>query len=729
MADYKKIEKIWRLAEKSDEDLANITALSAALGVSPALAELLHRRGYRTAEEAQRFIHCSDAVLHRPFLMKDMDKAVDRVLAAVEGHEKIVIYGDYDVDGVTSVSLLYLYLTELGADVGYYIPSRTGEGYGLSAAAIDKLVGEGVTCIITVDTGITANEEARYAADRGIDMVITDHHECRLPLPQAVAVVNPHRPDCPYPFKELAGVGVAFKLVAACESRRALERGEREVDGVRRACLKYADLMAIGTVADVMPITDENRVMVKYGIEQLKTTKRAGLAALMDEASAGKAVGDAGRRKKITASFIGFTLAPRLNAAGRMRDASLAVALLLEDDPTRAKALAVELCEINHQRQVEENRMAEEVFARIREEFDFERTHALVLEGDHWRQGVIGIVASRVTERYGLPSILITFDGATAGEGSGMDEGKGSGRSVKGINLVEALSDSADLLVKFGGHELAAGLTVRRDRVDAFRERLNAYVAANTANGVAPVCYEVDAALPFGEITMKLAEELALLEPFGSANPLPTFLVRDVTVDRITELGGGKHLKLTVTAEGRSLYALLFSTARSEIDFAEGDRIDLLCNLDINEYRDLRTVQLTVQDTRLSHAFRDELSLGRRRYAELRAGDGFDLEEGILPDRTLFAHVYTTLRREFRRGKSVFGEEELLSLVNLFSPRKITYPCMKYIVEIFRELQICGVEETQTGGYRFDIYYKSDKANIEKSSILKKLRSQCRNRV
>lgn len=730
MAAHKRKEKTWQLREAAPTERADAALLEQALHISPVLAKLLCRRGYRTPEAARCFFSCTETVLHKPFLMKDMDKAVARMQRAVEAHEKIMIFGDYDVDGVTSVSLLYLYLGGLGANVQYYIPSRTGEGYGLSCAAIDKFAKEGIRCIITVDTGVTANEEVRYAADLGIDMVITDHHECRLPLPEAVAVVNPHRPDCPYPFKDLAGVGVAFKFVTAYECTQALARGEREVDAVRRVCLQYADLMAIGTVADVMPIIDENRVMVKYGIEQLQSTKRQGLAALIDAASSStKGAADATRRKRITASFIGFTLAPRLNAAGRMRDASLAAELLLANEREEAQRLAAELTEINLQRQQEENRMSEEVFRRIDEDFDLDQTHVLVLEADHWRQGVIGIVASRVTERYGMPSILITFEGASEGGESGLDRGKGSGRSVKGINLVEALSDSARFLEKFGGHELAAGLTVTRARVADFRDRINAYVAAHAATIPTGVQLDIDMELDFSEITMSLAEEIALLEPFGVGNTQPRFLVRDVTVDRITDLGGGKHLKLTVTSGGRSLYALLFSTSRSEIDFCEGDRIDLLCALDINEYRDLRSVQLTVQDTRLSCSYREELEQGRLRFAELRAGAPFDIEENVLPDRELCGHAYVALRREFRRGKTTYSEGELLSLFNIGAPRKITYTCMKYIVEIFRELQICGVEEESAGNYSFDMYYRSEKTNIEKSSILKRLRSQCRNRA
>ncbi len=724
MAEQRK-RKIWHVSEKNINE-ACVAALSAELSVSPVLASLLMIRGYSTAEEARRFIECADAVLHKPFLMQDMEQAAHRVLAAVDGGERIAIFGDYDVDGVTAVSLLYLYLTELGADVCYYIPSRTGEGYGLSVPALSKLAREGVSLIITVDTGITANEEADYAANLGMDMIITDHHECRLPLPKAVAVVNPHRPDCSYPFKELAGVGVAFKLAAACEGLRAVRVGEREVDGVRRVAMAYADLVAIGTVADVMPIVDENRVMVKYGIQKLQKTERPGLAALMEEVSAaGRS--DNAKRRKITAAFIGFTLAPRINAAGRMSDATLAAELLLAEDMDRARELAVQLCEINQLRQVEENRMAEEVFARIEEELDLANTEIIVLAGDCWRQGVIGIVASRVTEYYGKPSLLITFDG-TEGEPSGADQGKGSGRSIKGVNLVEALSDSAELLVKFGGHELAAGLTVRRDRVADFRTRINEYIRANAPVSGAQAVIDIDMELSLAEATMPLAEELALLEPFGVSNPMPRFLLRDLRVERITELGGGKHMKLTVSADGRSLFALMFSTPRSALDFSEGDLVDLVATLDINEYRDIRSVQLTVVDIRPSTSFSLMLEAGRARYRALRAGAAFDDVEGVVPTREQFVAVYTVLRREFRRGRSEYTDAELLLLMQTAELPALTYPALRYILDIFLELHICGVEEFIPNAFRFDICYRAEKANIEKSSILKRLRAQCRSK-
>ena len=387
--------------------------------------------------------------------------------------------------------------------------------------------------------------------------------------------------------------------------------------------------------------------------------------------------------------------------------------------------MAAEICEINHQRQVEENRMAEEVFRRIDEEFDLENTKVLVLEADHWCQGVIGIVASRVTERYGLPAILITFDSATEGGAGAMDVGKGSGRSVKGVNLVEALAECEELLVKFGGHELAAGLSVRRDRVDEFRARINDYVAkAATLEGSVPV--RVDMELPFEEITMPLAEALTTLEPFGTGNPTPRFLVRDVVLERIAELGGGKHLKLTVSKEGRALYALLFSTTRFDFLFREGERVDLLCSVDINEFRDVRSVQLTVQDVRYAPDYRTELEEGRARYAQIAQGDDFSADERVLPDRELLAHVYVTLRREYGRGRTTYTDGELFSLVNVAAPRKITYPCLRYMLEIFNELQICSVEEPVSEVFRFEISARAEKANIEKSAVLKRLRARCR---
>ena len=718
-------EKIWVLREDPNVPECEIRALSEQTGFSLVGARLLYHRGLRTAEAVGRFLSCEDTNFHSPFLLKDVKDAVARIRKALEQGEKIVIYGDYDVDGVTSVSMLYLYLTGMGGDVGYYIPSRAGEGYGLSRVALDKLRADGVSLVITVDTGITACEEAEYAKEIGIDMVITDHHECRATLPDAVAVVNPHRPDCPYPFKELAGVGVVFKLIAAFEATLGAERGESEIDGVRRVAARFADLVAIGTIADVMPITDENRLIVTLGLRQIERTERIGLAALLDKASSGGS-GKPQRRRKITSTFIGFGVAPRINAAGRMSEATLAVELLLAKTQEEAERMATELCEINSLRQSEENTIAEQAYRRIEEEFDPETTRVLVLEDDHWRQGIIGIVSSRITERYGLPSILVSFDGATEGFDSPDDQGKGSGRSVKGMNLVEALTACEDLLVKFGGHELAAGLTIRRDKLDEFRARINAHAAKCLPDGGVCAQVEADLELDVRDVSIPLAEELSRLEPFGVANPVPYFILRDLTLERITELGGGKHLKLQVGKSGVSLTAMLFSTPRSRFSFVEGDRLDLLCTVDINEFRDIRTVQLIVQDHKPSQCYEAECNEHVARYLAVRAGAEFTAAEDLIPTREDFAHVYTVLRREFRQGKDVFSERALLPMINAGAQGRINYGKMKYILEIFHELKICGVEEIEQGVYRFDIYFNASKTNIEKSYLLKKLKSQCK---
>lgn len=718
-------EKLWCLREETAPDSAAIAALAKETGLSPIVVRLLVCRGLSDAAAIQRFLHLEDTSFHSPFLLRDMEKAVARLRTAVENGEKIAVYGDYDVDGVTSVSLLYLYLTGLGAEVVYYIPSRSGEGYGLSLAAMDKLREAGARCIVTVDTGITANREAEYAKSLGMDMVITDHHECRLPLPEAAAVVNPHRPDCEYPFKELAGVGVAFKLVCAMEASRGAERGESEMDAVRRVSARFADLVAIGTIADVMPITDENRLIVKLGLSLIRGNCRPGIAALIEEGSRPTGSGQVAKKRKITSSFIGFNIAPRLNAAGRMSDATRAVELLLSDDRESAAVLAAELCEINRRRQAEENDIAEEVYRRIDRDFDPETTRVLVLEDDEWRQGIIGIVASRVTERYGLPSILISFDGATRGFDSPDDQGKGSGRSVKGLNLVEALTDSEDLLVKFGGHELAAGLTVTRGNLDKFRERINAYAAKRLPEGGVQARLDADMELRLSDVTMELATELSALEPYGTGNPVPQFILRDLSVVHITELSGGKHLKLQVSDGIVTVSAMLFSTPLSRFGMREGDLVDLLCTIEINEYQNNRSVQLYVQDSKPSAAYAAKCAAWEEQYRAIRAGETFT-DPTLIPEREDFAKVYTVLRREFRIGHDTFPLSSLLTLVNADGERRIPYVTLCYILEVFHELQLCGVEEFPGRLFRFNIYFNPSKTSIDKSLILKKFKSQYR---
>ena len=455
-----KKEKNW-LIKSSDNSAyrVGVSEIAASLGINPVVAKLLYNRGYTSVESAKAFVYMESEMLLDPFKMKDVEKGISGIKAAIEEGKKITVYGDYDVDGVTSVCTLYLYLKSIGANVDYYIPNRAGEGYGVSPAAIDAIKENGSTLIVTVDTGTTAVEEVEYAKSIGVDFIITDHHECRSDLPDALAVINPHRPDCEYPFKELAGVGVVFKLICAYEER---VKGYSRIQAAKRIFSLYADLVAIGTIADVMPIKEENRIIVRYGLSMIENTDRIGLAALIEAASAKNDAQRSAQRKKkvkITSGYIGYTLAPRINAAGRIKTASLAVELFLSDNKARAKEIAEELCRTNKERQAEENKIMQEADEKI-EKYDIEKNPVIVLDADTWHHGVIGIVASRITEKYTRPAILVSFEGNESETPSPDDVGKGSGRSIKGMNLVDALCHCSDHLVKFGGHELAAGLSV-----------------------------------------------------------------------------------------------------------------------------------------------------------------------------------------------------------------------------------------------------------------------------
>ena len=719
-----KREKVWgeRYVFGDEGRDGEILEMARQMGVSELFAVLLYNRGYKTTAEAERFLRLEASDLHDPYLLADMPQAVDRILSAVENKEKICIYGDYDVDGVTSVTVLYLYLKDLGADVSFRIPKREGEGYGVSCNAVSELAAEGVELVITVDTGITANAEIEYAKSLSVDFVVTDHHECHTELPRACAVVNPHRPDCPYPFKELAGVGVVFKLVSACEMQRCRRRGENVLDGLRRVCMSYADLTAVGTIADVMPVIDENRLIVSLGLKMISDRPREGFAALL-AASSSKGSAD----KKITSGMIGFGIAPRLNAAGRISDAAIAVDLLLETDKKAAADAADRLCEINKQRQAEENKIALAAYEQIENTIDPENDLVIVLDSYNWHQGIIGIVSSRITEKYGLPSILISFEGDEDSEDP-YDDGKGSGRSIKGLNLVDALGYCSDLLVKYGGHELAAGLTVKRGNLEEFRNKINEYARQRFTDEMFKIRMEADMELSMSDLTMGFAEEISRLEPFGIGNVTPSFIMRDARVKKIAQIGGGKHTRLTVEKDGDIATALYFGVGEGELGFGVGDAVDLFFNLDINDYKNIRSVQMVLQDARLAESFVTEEARQKNRYIEICDGGNFYLEEDVIPSRDDCAEVYKTLRREFRHENSVIDLRTLLKLVNAEKTEKeINYIKLKYILRIFNELRICEAEELQNDIYRFSIFFNASKTSIDKSSILKRLRSQCKN--
>lgn len=719
-----KRQKIWDIRYDGNEDAREaIEGISRELGVSFLFAVLLYNRGYTDAESARRFLRFEETDFHDPFLLADMDKAVERILLAVENKEKIYIYGDYDVDGVTSASMLYLYLTSLGADVGIKIPKREGEGYGVSRPAVKAIAESGAKLIITVDTGITANAEVEYAAELGVDFVVTDHHECHGELPHAYAVVNPHRPDCSYPFCELAGVGVVFKTVCACEMKRSVDAGKSAIEGIRRVSAKYADLVAVGTIADVMPLTDENRLIVSLGLAKLgKGEGRPGLEALLD-ASSKKLCDDSGKRK-VTSGMIGFGIAPRINAAGRISDAAMAVELMLAEDADVVAEYTERLCEINRQRQVEENRIATQAYEMLDSTDAYDNDKVIVLAHDEWQQGIIGIVSSRITEKYGLPSILISFCTGDDGEPCDDDDGKGSGRSIKGLNLVEALNACEDLLVKYGGHELAAGLTVKRDKLDEFRRRINEYASERISDEMLKIRHEADCELEMNELVLGFAEEILRLEPFGIGNASPQFVLTGASIRRISSIGGGKHSKLILQKDGIAITAMYFGVGESELGCTEGDVVDVLFNIDINEYRGVRSVQLVLHDIRLCEEYERRLSDERELYERIRQGGSVYESDDVIPTREDFARVYTTLRKEYRSQTSVLGIRAILRLVNTAELPEINYPKLKFILRILDELRICEVTECESDVYRFNIFFNGSKTNIEKSSILKKLKGQ-----
>ena len=727
-------ERIWSLPAGRDDQIDDeaVDTLSRAMGITPLTARLLCNRGYTDPASAELFFGNDERVWHDPMLMADMTPAVRRVLEAVEHQESIAIYGDYDVDGVTSVTSLYLYLTGLGAKVTCYIPNRLGEGYGMSVAAVDQLAADGVSLIITVDTGITAHAEIAHAAALGVDTVVTDHHECHADIPVCCAVVNPHRPDCPYPFKELAGVGVVFKFICACEATRL---GLTASEALHRMGDRLIDLVAIGTVADVMPLTDENRYIVARGLSMLDHTERPGLCALLDAISGSgnsKSASNGGKkpRRKVNSGLVGFGIAPRINAAGRIAHVMMAVDLLLADTPEHAEEMAAELCAINTHRQAEENAIAEQAYAMIDAQLADAQAcgeappSVIVLENNGWMQGVVGIVASRITEKYGLPSILISFAGAMDGEESEYDLGKGSGRSIKGLNLVEALADSRELLARFGGHELAAGLTVRRKDIPAFRKRINEYASALLTEEMTAVRYEADCVCEAHELTMEQAEELERLEPFGVGNPTPTLILKDAVIHRVIPLGGGRHTKLTVYKDGQLLQAIWFGMSPSKLPAVAGDTVDLLFQLNINDYQGVRSLQLILQDLRISERLEHDRKREDLRLAEVLEGSPITHGEGLVPDREEIASVFTVLRSDARMGNMTVSERSLLERVNRAPAASIGRVKLRLILRILTEMGVCRVEDPTEGYYAFEVNFEAPKTTIDASPLMQNLRLQ-----
>ncbi len=738
--EQKEVKKQWSL-RSSNVSESTVDMLIEKYKISRTCAELISARCGTSEDDIDAFINRDFAPQKDPRLLNDMDKAVERILRAVKNKDDIIaIYGDYDVDGVTSVSMMYLYLTSLGLRVGYYIPSRNDEGYGVNKSAINRLYSKGVTLIVTVDTGVTAIEEVEYAKSLGIDMIITDHHECRPELPDALAVINPHRFDCEYPFKELAGVGVAFKLVCGIEMARINDTGLTEYEAQRKMLLEYGDLVAIGTVADVMPIVDENRTIVSMGLKIIEARPRLGVSALIESSSSKNSY--SAQKRDITSTFIGFTIAPRLNAAGRMGNAAVAVELLLAGDKDTAMSIAEELCEMNRIRQSEENKIIDAALEKIDEEWE---THiknggVIVLDGEDWQQGVIGIVASRITERFAMPTILITFEGSVPplSDESPVDLGKGSGRSVKGFNLVTALAECEDLLEKYGGHELAAGLSVRRGNLDSFRERLNQYARPILNNLENIQVIEADQIVSANDLTLNFANELSsLIEPCGQHNPVPAFIMTDVNITSVRGIGAGKHIKLAFEKDGKKFTGLWFGVAESQNRFKVGDTVDVLFTVGVNHFNGNTELQLIVTDMRYAESVYENRKSSREVLKRLLEGGTFLADNNYLPERKDFVALYRLFLAYVKDGRFSITDSNAEKLFSeTMSTEKPNFVKYRLMLEVFNELDIFRVEYiplvSDSIGDRWQLPEdicvitrgSAEKVNLDDSILLAKLRGQ-----
>ena len=663
-----------------------------AAGVSPLAAMALCARGLDTPEKARAFLDAGRGRLADPFLMRDMDKAAARVRLALDRGETVAVYGDYDVDGITSTCLLTHFLRREGGTVIPYIPDRLEEGYGVNREALAALRERGVSLVVTVDCGITAVEEAACAAGLGMDLVITDHHECKEVLPAAAAVVDPRRSDCPYPFKSLAGVGVALKLALA------LGGPDREGELLER----YADLAAVGTVADVMSLTGENRTIVRLGLDALARTERPGLRALLREAGM--------EEKPLTAMAVGYTLAPRINASGRMGCAGLAGELLLTDDPARGEELARQLCQLNRERQAIEGDIYAQCEAMARA-LPRQRRYALVLSGEHWHQGVVGIVASRLAEKYACPAFMICLQDG---------KGKGSCRSYAGFNLFAALERCAPLLEGFGGHELAAGFTIREENIPAFADAMNEYVRSVTGGEEMVSVLDVDGVVEDPDLlTLENVEGLDLLEPCGSGNPRPVFALTGCTVTSLSEVGGGRHLKLKLAAGGRTLDAIFFSATAAGAGVAAGDRVDAAFTPQVNEYRGWRNVQLQLCDLRPA---RTRAQAEQALYERFRRGETLTPREAaaLLPSREEFVALWRYLEGHARPAMEETAHR-LARAVARSAGRRETVMRTLVCLEVFDERGLIRLERV-TDHLRIGLTPVEGKVDLEQSAILRRLR-------
>ncbi len=664
-------------------DKERAAAFAQTYGVPFFLAMLMNIRGLDDAAHLREFLGEGEP-LSDPFLLKDMDKAAARITRAVDNMEKIAVYGDYDADGVTSTAMLYSYLETRGADVIFYIPQREGEGYGMNMGAVEYLKEQGVSLIVTVDNGISSVQEVARANELGIDVVVTDHHRPQEILPDAVAVVDAYRPDDTSPYKHFSGVGIAFKLLMA------LEDGAGDVEDLLEA---YSDLAAIGTIGDIVPLTGENRTLIRAGLERLSQSDRPGVQALLENAGiAGKA---------LTSTNVAFTLVPRINATGRMGAPERAVRLLISGYEEEAEVLSEEICADNEERRRVEAEIAEAAFANI-EAKGYMKDRVVVVDGENWHHGVIGIVASRVTERCGKPCMIIS---------RGETEAKGSGRSIEGFSLFEAICACGDLLIKFGGHPMAAGITLKPENIEAFRKRINQY-AAERFPQMPTQTVTLDCKLNPAALSVSMAQSLTQLEPFGNGNPQPVFGLFNMELSNVTPVGGGGHLRLTLEKNGAVITAMRFNTKPEELPYHIGDKIDLAVQLEAREFRGQPSLTVIVRDMKFA-AFNTEKNIASlASFEKWQRGEVLSAEDKnrLYPDRACLAAIYRALR-------TVNGKEtDQVRFVSQFG-KDMTLGLFKTALLVFEERGLVH-SEIADDTFTATLIETSGKTDITRSPVL-----------
>lgn len=664
-------------------DKERAAAFAQTYGVPFFLAMLMNIRGLDDAAHLREFLGEGEP-LSDPFLLKDMDKAAARITRAVDNMEKIAVYGDYDADGVTSTAMLYSYLETRGADVIFYIPQREGEGYGMNIGAVEYLKEQGVSLIVTVDNGISSVQEVARANELGIDVVVTDHHRPQEILPDAVAVVDAYRPDDTSPYKHFSGVGIAFKLLMA------LEDGAGDVEDLLEA---YSDLAAIGTIGDIVPLTGENRTLIRAGLERLSQSDRPGVQALLENAGvAGKA---------LTSTNVAFTLVPRINATGRMGAPERAVRLLISGYEEEAEVLSEEICADNEERRRVEAEIAEAAFADI-EAKGYMKDRVVVVDGENWHHGVIGIVASRVTERCGKPCMIIS---------RGETEAKGSGRSIEGFSLFEAICACGDLLIKFGGHPMAAGITLKPENIEAFRKRINRYAAEHFPQ-MPTQTVTLDCKLNPAALSVSMAQSLTQLEPFGNGNPQPVFGLFNMELSNVTPVGGGGHLRLTLEKNGAVITAMRFNTKPEELLYHIGDKIDLAVQLEAREFRGQPSLTVIVRDMKFA-AFNTEKNIASlASFEKWQRGEVLSAEDKnrLYPDRACLAAIYRALR-------TVNGKEtDQVRFVSQFG-KDMTLGLFKTALLVFEERGLVH-SEIADDTFTATLIETSGKTDITRSPVL-----------